>query len=126
MPDRRFRPCRKGSQPLRLRASKVHARKRACIYLAFIFPAVYLTSFAQDKQKEEKKLCANISPYSASLHSRPPSFFAPRHFRTLLASPAPPAITSSKPYPFPATKAGTTSTSTATRDACTSPTPRTP
>src|SRR5260370_27143286 len=85
------------------------------IYLAFIFPAVYLTSFERNKQKEEKKLCANISPYSASLHSRPPSFFALRHFRTPPPSPAPPDLTSSKPYPFPATNAGITSMSIVTR-----------
>src|SRR5260370_25498451 len=101
MPDRRFRPCRKGSQPLRLRPSKVHARKRAGIYLAFIFPALYLTTFERNKQKEEKKLCAKISPYSASLYPPPSLFAAPRYFRTPPPSPAPPATTSSKPFPFP-------------------------
>src|SRR5216684_3038930 len=77
-----------GSQPLRLRPSKVHARKRASVYLAFIFPALYLTTFERNKQKEEKKLCAKILPYSASLYPPPSLFSAPRYFPTPTPTPS--------------------------------------
>src|SRR6202171_3657102 len=96
------------------------------IYLAFIFPAVYLTSFEPKKRKEKRKLCANISPCSASLHSPPLFFSVLRYFRTPPPSPALPAIASSRPFPFQEMKAGNLFTSQAMQGASTSRTARTP